>query len=206
MEKTVYIIGGSGHALVVREIAVLNRMQVAGYFDPKQSGLLVDVNYLGEEDAKKIAACPPDAVFFPGVGDNQLRDKLVQFIRSQARKECILVHPGAVVSAHVTLGLSTLVGPRAVINPFSQIGEGVIVNSGAIIEHECIVGNFCHIAPGAAVLGNVQIGDFTFVGANAVIKQGVKIGSHAIIGAGSVVLETVPDNSTWVGNPAKRIR
>lgn len=207
MEKTVYIIGGSGHALVVREIAQLNHLQVAGYFDLKKSeSMPAEVAYLGAENAEKFSACLPESGFFPGVGDNGLREKLVRFIRSQNRNELVLIHPDAAVSTDAVIGLSTMVGPKAVINPFSRIGEGVIINSGAIIEHECVVGNFCHIAPGATVLGNVQIGDSTFIGANSVIKQGVRIGSHVVIGAGSVVLKDVPDASTWVGNPAKMIK
>ena len=182
-------------------------MHVAGYFDLKQSAVIPsEVVYLGEENEAKFSACPAESLFFPGVGDNRLREKLVHFIRSQNRNEWVLIHPDAAVSHDTVIGLSTMVGPKAVINPFSRIGEGVIINSAAIIEHECVVGNFCHIAPGATVLGNVQIGDLTFIGANAVIKQGLKIGSNVIIGAGSVVLKDIPDNCTCVGNPAKIIR
>ncbi|MDF3027325.1 MAG: sugar O-acyltransferase, sialic acid O-acetyltransferase NeuD family [Fluviicola sp.] len=207
MEKAVYLVGGSGHALVVREIIVLNHMYIKGYFDLRRSELMPpEVEYLGVEDTAKLSDCLPGASFFPAVGDNGLREKLIRFIRSENRNELVLIHPDAVVSKNAIVGLSTMVGPKAVINPFSRVGEGVIINSAAVIEHECLVGNFCHIAPGAMILGNVRIGDSTFIGANAVVKQGVKIGSNVIIGAGSVVLKDVPDNCTLVGNPAKIIR
>ena len=44
------------------------------------------------------------------------------------------------------------------------------------------------------------------IGANATIKQGVTIGKNVIIGSGSVVLNDVPDDSVFVGNPAKYLR
>lgn len=207
MGKEVYIVGGSGHALVVREISHLNQLNIKGYFDLNPTELIpAEIPYLGKESPETIAVCSSDAYFFPAVGDNELRSKLIQFIRSQNRKELVLIHPEAAVSKDVRIGLSTMIGPKAVVNPFAKIGEGVIINSGAIIEHECVVGDFCHIAPGATVLGNVQIGKSTFIGANVVVKQGIKIGSNVIVGAGAVVLKDVPDNCTLVGNPAKIIR
>ena len=43
------------------------------------------------------------------------------------------------------------------------------------------------------------------IGANAVIRQGVKIGDNVTVGAGAVVLKDINSNTTFVGNPAKKI-
>jgi acetyltransferase-like isoleucine patch superfamily enzyme len=45
-----------------------------------------------------------------------------------------------------------------------------------------------------------------FIGAGAIIIQGITIGENSIIGAGSVVIKNIPENSTYVGNPAKLIK
>ncbi len=42
------------------------------------------------------------------------------------------------------------------------------------------------------------------IGANSTILPGVVIGRNAIVGAGSVVTKDIPDNTVWVGNPAKQ--
>lgn len=44
------------------------------------------------------------------------------------------------------------------------------------------------------------------IGANATILPGITIGENATIGAGSVVTKDVPNNETWVGNPARKMK
>lgn len=202
MQRELYILGGSGHALVVLELAALNNWPVEGYFDLQPSAILpASVPYMGKETAD-VFATHLEAVFFPAIGDNASRAKVLELLES-ADQQTVLVHPRAAVSESATVGSSVMIGANAVVNPHAVIGKGTIVNSGAVVEHECEIGQYVHIAPGATVLGNVKIGSGSFVGANAVIKQGVAIGAKVVIGAGSVVLKDVPDGCTVVGNPAK---
>lgn len=51
----------------------------------------------------------------------------------------------------------------------------------------------------------VTIGNNVWIGGAAIILPGLTIGSGAIIGAGSVVTKDVPENSTFVGNPARAV-
>jgi sugar O-acyltransferase (sialic acid O-acetyltransferase NeuD family) len=207
MQKELYILGGSGHALVVKDSASLVGFEIKGYFDLKQSIVFPNsFPYLGIESVELVQKLPSESAFFPAIGDNNLRFKMVEFMHDNHLKEVVLIHPDSCVSSDSWIGASSMIGPKAIVNPLTHIGAGVIINSGAIIEHECVIGNFCHIAPGATILGNVQIGDFSFVGGNAVVKQGVKIGTNVVIGAGSVVLHDIPDHSIVVGNPAKSIK
>lgn len=54
-------------------------------------------------------------------------------------------------------------------------------------------------------IGRVTIGNNVFVGAETVILPGVTIGSNVVIGANSTVTHDVPDNSVFVGSPARRL-
>lgn len=56
---------------------------------------------------------------------------------------------------------------------------------------------------GYTKIGKVTIDDGTFVGASSIVMPGVHIGKNCIIGAYSVVTSGVPDNSVFVGNPAR---
>lgn len=53
--------------------------------------------------------------------------------------------------------------------------------------------------------GRIRIGNNSFVGKGSVIMPGVSIGNNCIIGSLSVVSSSVPDNSVYVGSPAKFI-
>lgn len=202
-----YILGYSGHAYVVIDVAASMGISIQGYFEENEATINpYNLEYLGNERKYERDDFPKDSCFFPAVGDNFLRKKMIQLIRSKGWKGTILIDSSATISAKASVFYFTLVGPKAVINSGACIGEGCIINSGAIIEHECQIGDYSHIAPGAILAGGVIVGRETFVGAGAVVKQGVKIGDGVTVGAGSVVLKDIPSGETWVGNPAKRIR
>lgn len=66
----------------------------------------------------------------------------------------------------------------------------------------------CHDAStkqflGVTKIGGVSIGNNVFVGAGSVILPDVAIGNNVIIGANSTVTHDVPDNSVYVGTPAR---
>lgn len=52
-------------------------------------------------------------------------------------------------------------------------------------------------------IGRVTIGDNVFIGAESVILPNVTIGDNVIIGANSTVTHDVPDNSVYIGSPAR---
>ncbi len=208
MEKMeVYILGGSGHAMSVLDALLSNKFVVNGYFDLHQNERF-NLPYLGKESTEKIQEVLNDknAVLFPGVGNAQLRKAWFDhFINHQARVfNC--VHATASVSQLAALNSAIFVGANAVVNAHAKVETGCIVNTGAIVEHECVIGEYSHLAPGCVLAGNVSIGENSFIGANATVKQGVCIGSNVIVGAGSVVIQDIPDNTVYVGNPARFLR
>ena len=91
------------------------------------------------------------------------------------------------------------------IYPFVNFGNGCKFNINSQIHHGCQIGNFVTIAPSAIILGNVKIDECSYIGAGSIIKENIKIGKNCIIGAGSVVISDVPNNTTVVGVPARKI-
>jgi len=102
--------------------------------------------------------------------------------------------------------VSTIIQDLANISSSVRIGKCVKINTMANIMHDCIIGDFVSVAPNALLLGNVTIGNLSYIGANATLLPGVHIGRNVIIGAGAVVTKNVPDNSIFVGNPAREIK
>ncbi|MCL6259681.1 acetyltransferase [Aquiflexum sp. TKW24L] len=206
-QKKLFIIGYSGHAYVVLDSILDLGLTVGGYFakdynveDP------YNLEFFGSERADDVGLILADHFVFPCIGDNNIREKVVNFLNTKGFNQLAVVDKMALVSPKATIGVSTFVGKNTVINSLAKIGEGVIINTGAIIEHECIIGDFSHVAPNATLAGNVTLGSKVFFGVGAVAKQGITIGENSIIGAGSVVISDIPANEVWAGNPAKRIR
>ena len=206
LDKAIIIVGYSGHAFVVADAALSNKMNLVYYSEKKDTTFNpYNLQYLGNENDSNFKGWNLDADFILGIGQNALRAKIGLLLKQKNKNVLNVIHPSANVSDNVKIGIGNFVSKSALINPLVTIENFCILNTGCVIEHECFIKNGAHIAPGAILAGNVAVGDNTFIGANATIKQGIKIGKNVIIGAGSVVLNNISDNETWVGNPAKKI-
>ena len=205
--KNVYIFGYSGHAYVLIESMLELGYTVLGYFD-KQKAMSNPYNleYFGYELDVDLRSIIKEHYVFPTVGEQPIREKIVNLFVAKNLNQFILIDKTAHVSKTATIGLSTYIGKNSSVNALSKIGTGVIINTNSVVEHECEIGDFVHLAPSATLAGNVKIGNRSFVGANAVSKQNSSIGSDCILGAGSVLLKDLPKGETWIGNPARKMR
>jgi UDP-N-acetylbacillosamine N-acetyltransferase len=192
----IYIYGGSGHGLVVADIA-----RACGY---KEIVFIDDGdNPYPSFDKIKNDNQVPIAL---GVGDNKTRATLFKKVINYNFQLITLIHPSAIVSSSVTIGIGSVIMPNVVVNSHSILGKCVILNSSSIIEHENSIRDFTHISPAVALSGNVTIDNFTHIGIGTSIRQGINIGKNCIIGAGSVVVKNIKDNQICFGNPCKIVR
>lgn len=205
--KKVYIFGYSGHAYVLIESMLELGYTIGGYFDKeKAASNPYNLQYWGYEWNTDVVSIVKEDFVFPTVGEQNIREKIVNLFISKKLNQFILIDSSANVSKTAKIGTSTYVGKNVSINALCTIGVGVIINTNAVVEHECEIHDFVHVAPSATLAGNVSVGKKSFVGANSVAKQNTTIGSNCILGAGSVLIKDMPDNETWIGNPAKKIK
>ncbi|MBK86630.1 MAG: acetyltransferase [Flavobacteriaceae bacterium] len=205
MENKFKIIGYSGHSFVILDSAIKLKLICTGYYDRKIKEFNpFNIDYLGLEDS----IVSKERIFIT-IGDNKIRRNIYEnLIKKNNITFLNIIDPTSTVSkfAYIKPESSISIGINSVINSLVKIGTGVIVNTASIIEHEVKIKKFSHIGPNATVCGGVSIGENVFVGAGAVIKEGVRIGDNSIIGAGAIVLKDIPANTTYVGNPAKKIK
>lgn len=200
------IVGYSGHAFVVADAFIESGYHLKYYAEKNRAALnLFNLEYLGDEADEEFAGWGMRLGFILGIGDNHIRGKIGALITSKGQRLLNVIHPSSSISKKARLADGIFIARGAMVNALASVHNYVILNTGCIIEHECVIDDAAHIAPGAVLAGNVRIGKRTFIGANSVVKQGVVIGDDVIIGAGSVVIKDVPDNSKYVGNPAKQI-
>jgi sugar O-acyltransferase (sialic acid O-acetyltransferase NeuD family) len=206
LAKEIYIFGFSGHSYVVLDSIIKCSDCCIGYFDKNSSSdNLIEIPFMGDERRLNLSEVVGDSYVFATVGDNFIRKNIIDLFEREKLKTTIIIDPSASISNFSSLGTSSYVGPMAVVNSFAEIGKGCIINTSAVVEHNCKIKDFVHIAPNATITGGVTIGHNTFIGANAIINPGVNVGNNVIIGSGTVVLNDVPDDTKWVGSPARKI-
>lgn len=205
--KSIYITGYSGHAYVVIESILDLGFTIKGYFDvQKAHHNPYNLEYMGSEKSVDIKQILGSDFVFPCVGDNHLRNQMLQLFKEKGLNQCTIIDPTANISPSARIGLSTYIGKGSIINAQAQVGDACIVNSGAIIEHECRVLSASHIAPGAVLCGNVDVGKRTLVGARTVVRPNLSVCADVTLGAGSVLVKSIDNAGIWIGNPAREVR
>lgn len=195
-----YLIGASGHGLVILDILSLQQIEVNGFLD---DGIKPEI-FAGKpcKLRNSIQLNSSDKVLI-SIGNNFVRSKIEH---SLSCSFLTAVHPSAVIDRTSEIGVGTVVMANAVVNANAKIGNHAIINTGSVVEHECIISDFVHISPNATLCGNVKVGEGTHIGAGSIIIPNISIGKGVIVGAGSVIIRNIPDNVMVVGNPGKIIK
>ena len=210
--QSVGIFGTGGMALEAGDIVISlgGKPIYIAEEEPKISSSDFAIDFILERDIGNHVL----SHFCIGIGDWQIRRKIFDKFHSRLRFINI-IHPTATFG-HLqyeklkhTQGLIIAAGARLTNN--IELGKCCIINQNATISHHCKLGDFTHIACGANISGHVEVGDNSWVGAGATINNGsegnpIKVGFNTTIGSGAVVLENCESNSTYVGNPARKIK
>jgi UDP-2-acetamido-3-amino-2,3-dideoxy-glucuronate N-acetyltransferase len=122
-----------------------------------------------------------------------------------------IVLPGAVI------GNNCNINSHCFIENDVTIGNNVTVKCGVYIWDGITIGNDVHIGPNVTFTNDIYprskhnfqlartvINHGASIGANSTIIAGITVGEFAMIGAGSVVTKNIPNNTLWMGNPARQ--
>jgi len=194
------VIGASGHAKVVIEIAEQQAVAVQHVYDSNPDiGTLAGYKVLPQS----AIAGNNDAPFIIAIGNNAVRKKLDD---SLPVTFTTLIHPHTSISRRATAGAGTVIMAGVSVNSGTSIGRHCIINTNASVDHDCIIEDYVHISPNTGLAGNVFVGEGTHVGIGAQVIQGIRIGRWATVGAGTVVIRDIPDYAVVVGNPGRIIK
>lgn len=192
-----FLYGAGGHAKVIMDIVHAE----GGYIE----ALIDDDDSLKEVMGVKVINGRTDHIspLIISIGNNKVRKLIAEKVTAEFARA---IHPSAIVSGSVRIGVGSVVMQGAIVQSCASIGRHCIINTGASVDHECQIGDYVHISPRCTLCGNVSVGEGSWIGAGSVVIPGVKIGKWSIIGAGSVVVRDIPDGVLAFGNPCKIIR
>lgn len=213
MSTRVVVVGGSGFG---REaLDVLEAMQRAGV-DVDIVGVVDDgptrttverlrarrMPYIGSVDAW-LQNAPIGDQYVLGIGQPDVRRRLVVRLDDAERKAFTAIHPAATFGSACTLLDGAVVCAGAVVSTNVHLGRHVHLNANATIGHDAVLEDFVSINPGAVISGEVVVQAGSLVGAGAVVLQGLTVGRGSLVGAAACVTRSVPLRVTAVGVPAR---
>lgn len=193
----VSIIGGSGHAKVIIDLAEVLGYEIEKVYDQDLQRKTL-LSFKIEHSFKDVKENTIVAI-----GNNSIRKKITEEFQLNMPS---MVHPKSTVSKFAEIGYGTVVMAGVSVNAEARIGKHCILNTNCSVDHDCIIRDYVHISPNVGIAGNVEIGECTHIGIGSNIIQGIKIGKNCVIGAGSVIIRDVEDGAVIVGNPGRRIR
>lgn len=198
------ILGASGHAKVVADVALCAGWQRVVFFDDAWPGRDRNGEWpIAGASSHLVEQLPAFDGVIVAIGHNPTRWDKHRWLRAAGARLVTLVHPAATVSRFARIGAGSVVMAGAVLNVDAELGEAGIANTGATIDHDNRLGDGVHISPGVHLAGGVSVGALSWLGIGAVVRQGVCIGQGVTVGAGAVVVHDVPDGLTVTGVPAR---
>jgi sugar O-acyltransferase (sialic acid O-acetyltransferase NeuD family) len=207
-DKPLVIIGSSGHACCMLDVARLAGFSVAGFIDRTRStGERVNgLPVLGGDPLLFDESFVRAHSFAVGIGNPRARRRYGELLlRKQA--DCpAIVNPSSFVSAHATLGRGVLLMGMNAVNHGARLDDFVALDWQVTVGHGTRLGMAVFAGPGSRVAGDVNCGEEVYLGLGCQVIEKLKIGHGSLIGAGSTVTRDIPEAVLAVGSPARVIR
>lgn len=194
MAKTrLLVVGAGGHGRSVAEAAELSgQFEVVGFLDDSMPAgeTVLGVSVLGPVASMAHHRAAADQAIV-AIGNNAVREKLMQQLAAAGFKWATVVHPRAIVSPSAVLGAGSAVMAGAIVGTEARLGVVSIVNCGAVVDHHATVEDFGHLGVSASMAGGTVLGRGAWMQAGAALGYGVKVPGGVTLAPGEAL-----DNKT----------
>lgn len=205
--KKLIILGAGGQGRVVADCArAMGIYDSIGFLDASYPERTENLDWPIIDTIEAWEKYLDTAQFFIGIGNSEARLAWLAQLKAKQANIATIIHPTAVCSPSIKIGVGTCVFANAVLNPAVSVGEACIINTGSTVDHDCTLSDGVHISPGANLAGTVSVGRGSWVGVGASVIQCISITSNTMIGAGAAVVSNIEEPGTYVGVPAKKIK
>jgi acetyltransferase-like isoleucine patch superfamily enzyme len=123
----------------------------------------------------------------------------------------VVILEGAKIGANCNINSHCFIENDVIIGDNVTIKCGVNIWDGIRLENNVFIGPAVTFIndkfPRSKRYPEAYLGAYVeegaSIGANATIMANIRIGKYSMIGAGSVVTRNIPNNTIWIGNPAR---
>jgi sugar O-acyltransferase (sialic acid O-acetyltransferase NeuD family) len=105
-----------------------------------------------------------------------------------------------------TIGKGNLIFFGCRLSTNVRVGDFNLLNGAVALGHDVKLGSYNVLQPSVRLSGDCNVGNRNFLGVQSIVLMGVKIGNDTRIGTLSVVMRDTKDNSSYFGNPAKKMK
>jgi len=210
MTKILGIIGAGHLGQQIAYYAISdNHFDKVVFFDDYTDCKFVNgFNVLGK--IKDVINCFNENLFTEliiGIGYKHMERR--KFFFNQFR-DCIrfasIIHSSCYVDSSVKYGVGIVVYPGSVIDARVTLKNNILINVGCTIAHDTTINSHCFLSPRVALAGLIEVGEQSILGINCTIIDNISIAAETQIGGGSVVIKSISEKGLYVGNPVRYIR
>jgi sugar O-acyltransferase (sialic acid O-acetyltransferase NeuD family) len=201
MNDGVLLIGAGGHASVLLEILIEQKINIIGYVSPIAAAnrkLFLNIHWF-KNDEDILQFDNSMIKLANGIGSlpgNSIRADLYRKYKNLGYRFETIISKKADVSKYAFLDEGVQVMRGAIVQTGASIGYNSIVNTGAIIDHDCSIGSNNHIAPGTTISGQVTSSSNVHFGTGSSVIQSIDINENVVIGAGATITKNIDKGTT----------
>jgi sugar O-acyltransferase (sialic acid O-acetyltransferase NeuD family) len=183
------VMGAGGHGRSVAEAADLSgQFEVVGFLDDAAPvGERVFGNHvLGPVDSMADYCSVADQAIV-AIGNNAVREKLMQQLTEAGYAMATVVHPRAFVSSTAVVGQGSAIMAGAIVGTEARLGVASIVNCGAVVDHHATVEDFGHLGVNASMAGGTVLGRGAWMQSGSALGYGVSVAPGAVLLPGTAL-------------------
>lgn len=209
--KKLIIIGAGGMGREISHHATLckgynTEFKIKGFLDDDKDAMKGFKGYPIIIDTINHYIPKHDDVFVCSMGDVVKKKRSIDIILDKGGEFINLVHPDASISKNAKMGKGCIILKNAFIGVECEIQDYALIQESAVIGHDAKIGKYTRVDCNVVCVGGIELKDEVTVYSNAVINHGVIVGKGATVGALSFVIRKVNENTTVIGNPAKKLK
>ncbi len=208
--KHLVIIGARRFCRAVYDLAISmptyqKEFDVKGFLDDNLEALNGYENYppvLSSVEAYEIQL---DDVFVCALSDVTYKKHYTEMILNKGGEFMTIIHPSVHLGTNVIVGSGCIIAGNVWLDSDTHVDDYVIIQTGTLIGHDCHIDKWSTIDSLCFLGGYVHVEESVIIHPHSSIIPHKTVHSKAVVNIASVVIRDVTENTTVMGNPAKKI-